>query len=615
MSLAQKYMTVALKTIENFSPERSGSFDPNRSNSFEAAYPSNYGGGNPHRSSIAHNRFSAHEDDSLFINQHSDSKLQNPLRSHVKRESVDRLRTGSTLIPDQSPPRSNFLQSIDHSIQDQNSFRSPYQPQRGGPYLQNEVTTSAYGKYAYNREPQRLMPYPNYKPQNVVPRESLKSFNQSRNQSQVFSPQRERDGHNWIQNQLNQVSMYDSEDRQSEFDSEKFEQERQKDWSNLNRSIEMSQNMIENLGKHNKDTTLKEIRNVDNRRASKTQDKVVASKVSSSRPSEMNPTYRTDSSFVNEITQEIKKTYDQNLKDLKSKLQQSLKKRKGGDRSHSVSKVVTKESPEKRANQVYDLIEKFVIDKESSYERETPHERSTVSHHRDHRDQKDHRDHKDYRKHKERSQDKESSYERETPHERSTVSHHRDHREHRDHKDHNHHHKHKERSKSRHNIKESEEQKTHKSSHHHHHQHTKPHHKVRTQSVGRVHHHDEIASSSHHSHHRSHKEGRRSSQSRTSYNPSRDSVVSELSHGREDSIIRHIKGHKEVHSGFMKNLDNFLMEKLIQRLDNDKKLSSNPYYQLYKDMLVEKHQIHPSITVTNRTPERLVLILLHVCIV
>ncbi len=569
MSLAQKYMTVALKTIENFSPERSGSFDPNRSNSFEAAYPSNYGGGNPHRSSIAHNRFSAHEDDSLFINQHSDSKLQNPLRSHVKRESVDRLRTGSTLIPDQSPPRSNFLQSIDHSIQDQNSFRSPYQPQRGGPYLQNEVTTSAYGKYAYNREPQRLMPYPNYKPQNVVPRESLKSFNQSRNQSQVFSPQRERDGHNWIQNQLNQVSMYDSEDRQSEFDSEKFEQERQKDWSNLNRSIELSQNMIENLGKHNKDTTLKEIRNIDNRRASKTQDKVVASKVSSSRPSEMNPTYRTDSSFVNEITQEIKKTYDQNLKDLKSKLQQSLKKRKAGDRSHSVSKVTTKESPEKRANQVYDLIEKFVIDKESSYEKETPHERSTVSHHRDHRD-------------------------------------------HRDHKDHHHHHKHKERSKSRHNIKESEEHKSHKSSHHHHH--TKPH-KVRTQSVGRVHHHDEIASSSHHSHHRSHKEGRRSSQSRTSYNPSRDSVISELSHGREDSIIRHIKGHKEVHSGFMKNLDNFLMEKLIQRLDNDKKLSSNPYYQLYKDMLVEKHQIHPSITVTNRTPERLVLILLHVCIV
>lgn len=569
MSLAQKYMTVALKTIENFSPERSGSFDPNRSNSFEAAYPSNYGGGNPHRSSITHNRFSAHEDDSLFINQHSDSKLQNPLRSHVKRESVDRLRTGSTLIPDQSPPRSNFLQSIDHSIQDQNSFRSPYQPQRGGPYLQNEVTTSAYGKYAYNREPQRLMPYPNYKPQNVVPRESLKSFNQSRNQSQVFSPQRERDGHNWIQNQLNQVSMYDSEDRQSEFDSEKFEQERQKDWSNLNRSIELSQNMIENLGKHNKDTTLKEIRNIDNRRASKTQDKVVASKVSSSRPSEMNPTYRTDSSFVNEITQEIKKTYDQNLKDLKSKLQQSLKKRKAGDRSHSVSKVTTKESPEKRANQVYDLIEKFVIDKESSYEKETPHERSTVSHHRDHRD-------------------------------------------HRDHKDHHHHHKHKERSKSRHNIKESEEHKSHKSSHHHHH--TKPH-KVRTQSVGRVHHHDEIASSSHHSHHRSHKEGRRSSQSRTSYNPSRDSVISELSHGREDSIIRHIKGHKEMHSGFMKNLDNFLMEKLIQRLDNDKKLSSNPYYQLYKDMLVEKHQIHPSITVTNRTPERLVLILLHVCIV
>jgi len=390
-----------------------------------------------------------------------------------------------------------------------------------------------------------------YRPQNI-PRESLKSQRNPsrRSQSQAFSPQREN---NWIQKELSHVPLDDSEDRLSEFDSVKFEQERQRDWSNLNRSIEMSQTMIENLGKH-KDTTLKEIRNVDN---SKTQSKKsliveekLASKGLSSRPSEMNPTYRTDSSFVNEITQEIKKTYDQNLKDLKSKLQQSLKKRKAGDRSSSVSKAVTKESPEKRSNQVYDLIEKFV-DKETSYEREDPHERSTVSrhHHRDHHREKDH-----------------------------------------------HHHRHKERSKSKHNIKESEEPSIHKSSHH-----TKPHHhhKTRTQSVGRVHH-DEIASSSHH---RSHKEGRRSSQSRTSYNPSRDSVMSELAHGR-DSIMRQIQGSKEIHSGFMKNLDNFLMEKLIQRLDNDKKLSSNPYYQLYKDMLVEKHQINPSITITNRTPER-----------
>jgi len=322
-------------------------------------------------------------------------------------------------------------------------------------------------------------------------------------------------------------------------DREILKQQRDEDWRKVNDSLEISQMMIENLGrsteKKSKPQTETPLKNSQQTYPKENEKKL---QIHELQPIE-GPTRRTESSFASEVAEELWNNYVDNLQNLKEKVKQTFQHRKEKKRSSSVIK-----SHSILKSSIQD--ERDFQPRQSTYMREDPSEKHARS----------------------------TKYSQETS----------------------------EYTRAR-KISPSEKSNHNRSSY-------KPgvessHKGRRTQSVGRV---PEI-------YNEYEREKDRGRNERESYNRTmRKSSVNEMSRrrsyveddrrekerGRSEKKRERERSHKES-SKFIKEMDNFLMEKFIERLINEKKLSDNPYFKLYKEMLVEKGRLKSSYSGSRRT--------------
>lgn len=59
---------------------------------------------------------------------------------------------------------------------------------------------------------------------------------------------------------------------------------------------------------------------------------------------------------------------------------------------------------------------------------------------------------------------------------------------------------------------------------------------------------------------------------------------------------------REQNSSFLGEVDDFLMEKLVEKIDNDKQMAENPYFQMYKEMVMKKKKARSTSQSTTNQP-------------
>jgi len=343
-------------------------------------------------------------------------------------------------------------------------------------------------------------------------------------------------------------------------DKEQLKYQRERDWRRVSDSLEVSQKMIENL-----ERTAEKIKSKDKSPLQKSHQKYTNEKErrrqSQERQTTDNPSRRTESSFASEVAEELWNNYVGNLQDLKEKVKQTIHYRKDKQRSNSG----VKPRNEKRLSSTYG--ERDSNRKSSNYIRDEPSEKHSSS-------GKYYRDPSEFNRSRKRphSPSENSNYNRSSYKPSGSI--------------------YKER---------------------------------RTQSVGKVfdiygayRRHDDRYERERDRNRDRERSRSKSRNERDSYKDMRRSSINEKrsSQGRSyndyhEEEIRNKKrersrrkekerSHKES-SKFIKEMDDFLMEKYIERLDNDKKLSDNPYFKLYKEMLVEKGKLKSSYSGSRRT--------------